>query len=178
MKKFMMIAVMAVAALTANAQKFVGGSFAFASSHVNGKDNSEKTFIVKPEVGFELSDKFDAILGIGYTHQNDAQSTSNTWSFEPTLRYNAVKVGNFGAFVDGGVYYAFTHVNGAENNKNSLGFNITPGIAYELSDKVSVEAKLGDGLYYDHSWTKDVKRTNEFGFTLFNQIMFSVYYNL
>lgn len=176
MKKFLIIAVMAVAAVSANAQKFVGGSFAMTTSHVNGSKSNTNTFIVKPEIGFEVSDKLDAIIGIGYAHDN-SEMTSNTWSFEPTLRYHAVEVGNFGAFVDGGAYYAFTHVNGFDKNQNSVGLHITPGIEYELSEHVSIEAKLGDGLYYDHSWTKDAYRTNSIGFTLFNEITFGVYYN-
>ena len=57
-------------------------------------------------------------------------------------------------------------------------FNLkTPkAIAYSVSDKVTLASHLGDGLYYNHTWMKDVARSNEFGFNLFHGISFGAYY--
>ena len=70
MKKIVMMAVMAVAALTANAQTWVGGEVGFTSSHVNGVGTS-KEFSIKPEVGFGLNEKFDVAIALGYSYSSD-----------------------------------------------------------------------------------------------------------
>ena len=185
MKKIVMMAVMAVAALTANAQTWVGGEVGFTSSHVNGVGTS-KEFSIKPEVGFGLNEKFDVAIALGYTYSSDklksqlggGKFSTNTFEISPYVRYKFVKAGNFFAFVDGGLNYSTIHFQGVKNNVNQFGVSVVPGIAYSVSDKVTLVSHLGEGLYYDHVWMKDVARGNEFGFKLLNQISFGAYVNL
>jgi len=186
MKKIFMMAVMAVAALSANAQVWVGGQVGFGSSHVNGS-STDKEFFFNPEVGYSLSDKFDVALSLGYAYASEkefskggktiASSNANTWKINPYVRYKFVKAGNFFAFVDGGLNYSTIHFQGVKNNVNEFGVAITPGIAYSVSNKVTLVSKLGEGLYYNHVWMKDAARGNEFGLKLLNQISFGAYYN-
>ena len=185
MKKIVMMAVMAVAALSANAQTWVGGELGFTSSHVNGAGTS-KEFSIKPEVGFGLNEKFDVAIALGYTYSSDklknqlggGKFSTNTFEVSPYVRYKFVKAGNFFAFVDGGLEYATTHYNGVSKNENEFGVYVQPGIAYSVSNKVTLVSHLGEGLYYNHQWMKEVYHQNNVGFRLFNGITFGAYVNL
>lgn len=182
-----MMAVMAVAALSANAQVWVGGNIGFGVDHTNLFDskNTDKKFFIQPEVGYSLNDKFDVAIGLGYAYASTKESSilgkaydnANTWTVNPYVRYKFVKAGNFFAFVDGGLGYSSTHYRGASNNVNTFGVAVTPGIAYAVSNKVTLVSHIGDGLYYKHEWVKDVARSNDFGFNLLNQISFGAYVN-
>ena len=194
MKKIFMMAVMAVAALTANAQVWVGGEVGFTSSHVNGL-GTEKNFTLKPEIGYSLNDKFDVAMEIGYAFSSDKlhkklggqKFNANTFEVKPYVRYKFVKAGNFFAFVDGGINYATTHYNTLPKNENEFGVSIVPGIAYSVSNKVTLVSHLGEGLYYNHQWMKDGEKNgytyegyhiNNVGFRLLNSITFGAYVNL
>ncbi|MBR4379469.1 MAG: outer membrane beta-barrel protein [Prevotella sp.] len=190
MKKIFMMAVMAAATLTANAQWWVGGELELTGEHRVGADKTKSTFGIKPEVGYSLNDKMDVALALGYTHSGNFEtqtqtilgtqtvvSSSNQFIINPYLRYKFVKAGNFFAFVDGGVQYSTTHVNGIENNINTIGVAIVPGIAYSVSSKVTLVSKLGDGLYFNHAWQKDTYHQNNYGFKFANAISFGAYYS-
>lgn len=174
MKKFFMIAVMAVAAISASAQTWAGGSLGFSTKHNNGADKNVKAFNINPEVGYSLNDKFDVAIALGYEHFD---GKTNAYSIKPYVRYTFAKEGNFSAFVDGGLNYTTKHTNGVENNENSFGAFVAPGIAYGVSSKVTLVAHLGDGLTFDHNWTKDVARSNKLALDLFNGVSFGAYYN-
>ena len=184
MKKIIMMAVMAVAALSANAQVWVGGEVGFTSSHVNGL-GTEKYFTIKPEVGYSLNDKFDVAIALGYSYSSDKLNknlggykfNSNAFEVNPYVRYKFVKAGNFFAFVDGGLGYATTHYQGVDKNENKFGVYVAPGIAYSVSNKVTLVSHLGEGLYYNHEWMKEAYHQNNVGFRLFNEITFGAYYN-
>lgn len=172
MKKIIMMAVMAVAAVSANAQVWVGGSLGFNNSKDDGAESSVTQFEIKPEVGYSLNENWDVALGIGYSFNNKSVST-NTFEINPYVRYKFVKAGNFYAFCDGGLAYKTEHPQGAEENKNvfSVGFN--PGIGYDLTEKVFLVAHIGD-LSYAHDWQGDAKK-NTFNLSLTNNISFGAY---
>ena len=197
MKKFFVMAVMAVAALNANAQWWAGGELGFGSSHNNGAEVSTKEFTIKPEVGYSLTDKIDVALSVGYIHLSNASlrdyvnenygfdlgrlgvrdGSGNGFTINPYIRYKFVKAGNFFAFVDGGIDYTTLHMNGTDKNANQFGVSVAPGIAYAVSPKVTLVSHIGDGLYYRHSWIKDTAHNNAFGFKLINSISFGAYYS-
>lgn len=174
MKKIFIAAMVAVSALNANAQTWVGGSIGFTTKHVNGTENNTNTFSITPEIGSAIDDNMDVAVALGYTHNN---GKVNTWSIQPYLRYKFVKEGNFTAFLDGGIKYSTEHTNGFDKNKNYMGVNIAPGIAYAVSSNVSLVAHLGDGLKYGHTWTEGISRENKFALDLFNGVSFGAYYN-
>ena len=195
MKKIMMTLAAVAVAATMNAQVWVGGQIGFSTKHVNGTDGNSKTFEIAPEIGYTLDDNFSVAIKLGYGYTSDFTNTepvsmggvviptivnygnANTWSVNPYVRYTFVKVGNFSAFVDGGLNYTTTHIQGADNNVNSFGIGVNPGIAYNVSDKVTLAAHFGKGLYWKHEWCKDSFRTNELGLELLNGVGFSAYYN-
>ncbi|MBQ0022423.1 MAG: outer membrane beta-barrel protein [Prevotellaceae bacterium] len=174
MKKFILAAIVAVSAVAANAQTWAGGSLGFGTSHVNGSETTTKTFNLRPEVGMSISDNVDVAIALGYDHANAATAVKNAWTINPYVRYAFVKAGDFSAFVDGGLGYTTTHTNGFDKNLNAVGVNVTPGIAYAVSPKVTLVSHLGDGLYYNHTW-QDSYHKNAFGLDLFNAISFGAY---
>lgn len=179
----MTLAAVAVAA-TMNAQVWVGGELGFAASHVNGSDNTDKTLTIAPEIGYNLSDNWSVAVALGYSYASSQAIANlgsfdnvNTYAIKPYARYTFVKSGNFSAFVDGGINYATIHVKGADNNFNQFGVSVVPGLAYAVSDKVTLVSHLGSGLYYNHTWMKDFAHVNDYGLNLFNGISFGAYYN-
>jgi len=222
MKKILMTLAAVAVATTMNAQTWIGGELGFSTSHTHSAGEgiypSKTNITVKPEIGYNLNDKFAVAIALGYEYnshvsvsgilggandvwdKNSSNTTTtdarnaNTWSINPYVRYTAIKAGNFSVFVDGGIAYATTHIRKVGDNTNAFGVNITPGIAYAVSDKVSLVAHLGEGLYYAHSWNKGSETklnndgtvdkygrassyNNNFGFKLLNGVSFGAYYN-
>ena len=178
MKKIMMTLAAVCVAATMNAQTWAGGELGFTGKHINGAENSNTTFSIKPEIGYNLDDNLAVAVALGYTHTNPASgSNSNAFSINPYLRYTFVKAGNFSAFFDGGLDYTTTHTQGADKNSNSFGVSVVPGLAYAVSDKVTLVSHLGDGLYFKHYWYEGVSRSSSYGLNLFNAISFGAYYN-
>lgn len=188
MKKIILTALVAVVSLAANAQIWAGGSLSMSSNHLNGQDNSTNLFSITPEIGYSISDNLDIAVALSYGHTNDFKSdiepysyangsTVNSFAIKPFVRYTWVKAGNFSAFVDGGLNIASHHANGADDNLNEMGVFVTPGISYGISSKVRLEAHLGDGFTYNHTWLEDDYRYNKVGLNLLNGISFGAYYN-
>ena len=207
MKKIVMMAVMAVAALSANAQVWVGGEVGFNTTKNTVKiagvssDKTTNNFVLAPEVGYNLNEKWAVAIKLGFGHSdNNAEITelindnydlglkstaTNAFSINPYARYTFVKAGNFSVFADGGVGYTSIHVNGTSdylNNINQFRVGINPGVAYAISPKVSLVAHVGD-LSYQNTWCKaknvDVKVSQgKFNIGLWNSISFGAYVNL
>jgi len=184
MKKIMMTLAAVCVAATMNAQTWVGGELGFTGSHVNGSESTDKTFTLAPEIGYNLDENLAVAVKLGWGYASTQTLASlgtfsnvNTYSINPYARYTFVKAGNFSVFVDGGISYSAIHVQGAEKNINQFGAAVVPGIAYAVSDKVTLVSHLGEGLYFKHTWIEDVARTNNYGLNLFNGISFGAYYN-
>ncbi len=191
MKKIMMTLAAVAVAATMNAQVWVGGEIGFTGNHTNGSDETAKTFDIAPEIGYNLDDNFAVAIKLGYCYTNNfdldelmgttpgvlGTLSANAYTINPYLRYTFVKAGNFSAFIDGGINYTTNHFRGGENNVNQFGAAVVPGIAYAVSDKVTLVSHLGKGLYWNHSWIKDAYRNNSYGLNLLNSISFGAYYN-
>lgn len=192
MKKIMMIAVMAVAALTANAQTWVGGNIGLHTEKTKFESTelySGTNFEIAPEIGYNLNDKWAVAIALSYGHYankvvsfagQDISGTANAFSIKPFVRYTFVKAGNFAVFCDGVLDYSSLHINGVENNLNSTGVAFTPGISYAVSPKVFLVAHVGE-LSYDHTWFDagvGTVKDNAFNIGLTNAISFGAYVNL
>ncbi|MBR6203220.1 MAG: outer membrane beta-barrel protein [Bacteroidaceae bacterium] len=179
--------------------------FSAGKTTVDGdKYGSGAKFNLIPEIGYTINDKFDVALAIGISHANyngsDYEGTAgyeaeegapfglkgldynrNAFKINPYVRYKFAKAGDFTFFVDGGFSYTMIHysnspeVNG-EDNANQWGLGFKPGIAYNLSDKVSLVAHVGE-LSYNFYKRGDVKN-NEFNMGVSgNNISFGAYVN-
>lgn len=178
MKKFLLTAVVAVFALAANAQVWVGGSLGASTSKVtnDGHELYKKNAVkVAPTIGYTYNDDWDFALDLIYEHADGKGTNSNAFGFAPYARYKFVKAGAFKAFVEGGFSYENTHVSGFDKNVNDWEIFIRPGVSYDLSKKVTIDAKLG-ALNYQFEKQGDLK-TNTFGLDLHSDVQFGVYYN-
>lgn len=192
MKKILMTIAAAFVAVSMNAQDlWVGGSLGYTSSHDQGNTYSDQTLTVKPEIGFQFSENLDFAIALGFSRNvyDNATPSRNTFSIQPYARYKFLKAGGFTAFVDGGLDYSTTHNKGDKNNTNKFGVFVTPGIAYAVSDKVTLVSHLGNGLFFNHEFREGFEgdadhaaqrpiHTNNLGLQLFNGVSFGLYVNL
>lgn len=176
MRKLIFTLVIALGAFfSVNAQEvgqmWVGGTVGLWSSKVKGADN-ELSFKVLPEFGYVISDNVGIGISLGGGHTyggelnfKDGQSggrAANYYRVNPFVRYAFLK-GDMGSlFFDGGVGYEHWKVcnGGPKTNRLDVGFK--PGVALNVSDKVSLIGKFGF-LGYKYDKQGDVKR-NSFGF--------------
>lgn len=151
-------------------QFWVGGTAGVWSSKVKG-DDSQLSFKVMPEFGYNFTDNLAVGLAIGGAHTHGGlnftednmtgKSATNEYTVSPFLRYTAIK-GNIGSiFLDGGVDYTWSKGcnGGAKGNQMEIG--IRPGLALNLSEKVSLISKFGF-LGYQYDKQGDTKK-NSFG---------------
>ena len=127
MKKFVLMAVMAVASLTASAQWYVGGGL---NLNIDSPKNGSSTtkFSLSPEAGYSFNDKWGAGLAL------TLNTKPSSWEFHPYARYTFAKSGAVNFFCDGGLDFC---IDGAYD----WGVSIAPGIAYSICPKVTVLAK-------------------------------------
>ncbi|MBQ4278266.1 MAG: porin family protein [Bacteroidaceae bacterium] len=188
MKKIILSALVAVCTLSASAQTWIGGEVGFNSSttKIGGVKTTATTFTVAPEVGYTLNDKFDVAVKVAYGHasHNDEILGAQLGDFEranaievnPYVRYTFARTGALSFFIDGGLTYATAHVKGLDENANAFGVAFNPGLAYGLSDKVSLVAHIGDASYSHTKW--GAIKNDQFNLGLTNAITFGVYFGL
>jgi len=185
MKKIILSAIVAVCAISANAQIWAGGSVGFNVGKVgDGADNITK-FEIAPEVGYNVSDNLAVALELGFTSQNGAfdaegypagankyNKSLTSFRVNPYARYTFAESGIAKFFVDGGM--SFTTYN--QDRGNTIGFGVRPGVAIELSEKVSVVTKLG---YVGYKFASEkAGKGNVFGLGIDNtNLSFGIYYN-
>ena len=168
----MMIAAMMVAAVSTNAQVYVGGSLGLNVKSIDGE--STTTWSILPEVGYNLDDNWavGAVLGYGESGKDD--NKRKRFEISPYARYTAIKLNNINVFLDGTVSYVNNDNAGAKTNV--FGVGIKPGVAVNLDEKLSFVAHFGF-LGYENSKPKDGVATNTFGLSLDNSLAFGLYYN-
>ena len=169
MKRFFLSAIVAVIAMTANAQIWVGGELGFTYTDFDSHDESMTSFVIAPEVGYTLNEKWDIAIALGdrYSKMKNHDATNDIY-VNPYARYTFFKTGKVGFFVDGG----FSILTG--DSPTEFGVGIRPGIKFAASDKVTLVASFG-GLGY-----KKVEDSySQFGFDVNgNKLMFGCYYSL
>lgn len=179
MKKLFSLIAVAFVAMSVNAQVYVGGSLGIDawSSQKNAGDRSETTFIILPEVGYNLNDEWAVGTVIGYVsdkwnHINGISESAFT--FNPYARYTYLKAGKVSLFVDGGV--DFTTASKADWNELAIG--LKPGLAVSLSDNISFVSHLGFIGYDVLNPDGDDNNISKFGLDLSgNNLTFGLYFN-
>ncbi len=175
MKKLILAAAFVACALGANAQTWVGGSLGLDFYKLDGADDTQTTFSIKPEVGYTLNEKWDLAIGLGFSSVSnlncvkDANATE--FGVNPYARYTFANFDKVGFFVDGGVDLGiFKPKNG--DSQTSFFVGLRPGVKYAASDKITFVAHLGSFGY------KSVQDTyTDFGLNLTNNIAFGLYYS-
>ena len=92
------------------------------------------------------------------------------------MRYTFARTGALSFFIDGGLNFASAHVKGYDKNATAFGVGFQPGLAYGLSEKVTLVAHVGDASYSHTKW--DAIKSDQFNLGLTNAITFGVYFGL
>ena len=181
MKKLLMTLVASVAiAVSANAQVFVGGSVGFGSVKVAGND-SEVTYKIVPEVGYNFNKNWAIGLKIGYqkgacnlVDEEIAQDVNKkVFTVAPYGRYTFVHSKYVNVFIDLGLGFASYIDKGTQ-----FDLGVTPGVAVNLSDKLSFVSHIGFAGFKTFSPKGDGKSSSKFGVDLDqNNLTFGLYYN-
>lgn len=169
MKKYFLMAIMAVAAVTASAQVYVGGSLGFSSVKPDG-GKSQTAFNINPEVGYSLSDNLAVGAVLGFDYAKDAYTA---FEVSPYVRYKAIQWDKVNIFLDGAVGITSYKPDGG-SSATAWNVGIKPGIEFKATDKISLVAHMGFLGYEDNH---KVDGTKSFGVNLHNDITFGVYYN-
>jgi hypothetical protein len=176
MKKIMMIAAMMVAAVSANAQWYVGGTLGYSYQKNKNTDVKTNTFTILPEVGYNLNENWAVGGKIGYGYEKTGDIKTNTFIVNPYVRYTFVKLEKVNFFCDGG--FEYDYVKTGEAKGNGFGINFRPGVAVNLNEKVSFVAHFGKFGWDTFKW-KDAESVNnvDLGVNL-AAIDFGLYFNL
>lgn len=190
MKKLFLTVAVAAVALAANAQVYVGGELGFWRS----TDKNHTSLAIKPEVGYQLSDKWDLGIGIGYNYDYvgkgkiDGSTVSkvkvNSFEVDPYARWSFAKFGPVRLFLDMGFgvnTYKTKYdvlVSGAENigagkyvsmtSDAQVGWRVgvQPGIAVGLTKNIDFIAHVGFLGYQDADDDYCAYGEQGFGFNL------------
>jgi hypothetical protein len=191
MKKILMTLATAFVAVSMSAQNnmYVGGSLGYTKTAFDG-DELNHTLRIMPEFGVQLNEQWGVGVEFGYdatTEKGTPDLTSSTFTFAPYARYTALKFGPVNVFADGQFSYDMTNNetvglggNAEDNKENAWKIAIKPGIAYNITDNLSLVAKLGDVIGYRSSKpdADGAKATTTFSFLdLSNAITFGIFYN-
>ncbi|MBF1385118.1 outer membrane beta-barrel protein [Prevotella aurantiaca] len=189
MKKILMTLAVAFVAVAANAQVYVGGSLGVASSEILGGDDVT-TYQVLPEIGYNINNNWaiGTVLGWGKGKPVSIEKgkpvsieseTNNYVTFQPYARFTFAHSKFVNAFIDGIVgytHYNHAHVGGSSYDQWTIG--LKPGVAVNLSKKVSFVAHVGFAGWESLKAEKAEKDSHALGVSLDgNNVTFGVYYN-
>lgn len=177
MKKFLMTIVAAVAAISVNAQVYLGGSVGFQVTSHDG--NSTTAWNVTPEVGYTLSDDLAIGIALGYGEAGKDATKVKTLGVNPYLRYNFLKFDHVNIFFDGGFGFANVDSKSLGYKTNTWNVGLKPGVSLNLNENVSFVAHLGFlGFQSAKPDFDGAKATNTFGVDLdATNVNFGLYFN-
>lgn len=207
MKKLFITIAFVAAAMFASAQLYVGGSLGFGTQTgkeefktddltVTTDDPKVFGFTFAPSVGFMFADNMgvgvDLLFGLDQSKykSDDYTATYKTTNigFAPYFRYVFAEVDNFKFYADAKLKYVLSTPKGkvemgettteiTGDKTTTFGFGIVPGMAYQLTDNISMNCALNIlelGFQSTKTVDKDhveegvvgdlTTKTNEFGF--------------
>ena len=181
MKKIFLSVAVAAMSLTASAQVYVGGEVgAWRNSDAN-----TTTVSIQPEVGYKLSEKWDLGIGIGYAHAYNKGVAVNAFQVDPYARWNYVKFGPVGLFLDMGfgINTYKTKIKDGESSDANTAWcvGVAPGVRVNLTKHIDFIAHIGFLGYRDSNDTYTLTKPygqDGFGFFLSgNDLTFGINYN-
>lgn len=142
MKKFLTLAVLAIASLSASAQWYLGGTFG-----VNRNDTDNTTsFTLAPEFGYGFNDTWSLGGTVAYQYKYLSGLKSNLFSLNPYARWTFARVADdkLHFFVDGGLGLGIGSTNDG-NEKTAVTWNIgfKPGVSYNFNEHWTILAHIG-----------------------------------
>lgn len=142
MKKFLLMAAMAVVSLGASAQSwYSGGQVTFGRTTDSSSGVKSTQVTVLPEIGRQLTGNFavGSVLGVSYRKAGDEEKT--IFKVNPYARYTYFHSKGLRLFMDGGVDLGIGRAHG--HTAVEYGIGLRPGISYDLSDRFSLIAHVG-----------------------------------
>lgn len=174
MKKFLLLMVVAVSSLAANAQYYVGGE---VGAWRNSDDN-HTTFTLAPEFGFGLSDKWAIGLSFAYGHEYFEGVKQNSVAVDPYARWSYAKFGPVSLFLDMGFGVAAYKLKDADDSQVAWRVGVQPGVNVTLTKQLSFVAHVGYLGYRNADDGISPYGEQGFGFNLSgNDLTFGLYYN-
>ena len=175
MKKFILMAVMALSSLAASAQLYVGGSvdLSLRDTKVGKADSYSTTFFgVAPEIGYNINKEFAVGLGIGYntTKVGNADAVGDFF-VSPYLRYTFFHGRPCNVFAD-----AFFRYDSYDPGSNGWELGIRPGLAFNLGANWTMTATTTLFSYGQAGEDPNKVKTTTFKFTPSN-VALGFYYN-
>lgn len=159
MKKIILMAVMAVATLTASAQVYVAGSFDLGVSSVkvgDGDSESTTTFALSPEIGYSFNNMWavGAELGFGTSKTDDVKAITN-WKVSPYVRCTFGELAS-GVNVFAEAYYTHKWFSQGDADWNGWAVGVRPGVSVSLGSNWSMVGKM---VLFQYSKYDEVKTT-------------------
>ena len=178
MKKFLLLAAMAVMTLGASAQNwYSGGQLTFGRTTDSASGVKSTQVTVLPEIGYNMTDNFavGSVLGVSYRKAGDEEKT--IFKVNPYARYTYFQNGNLRLFMDGGVDLGIGRAHGSTAVEYGIG--LRPGVSYNLTDRFSLVAHVGFLGYQSGNRPAKNNGANEnWGLNLnSNNLMFGFYYH-
>lgn len=172
MKKIFAVALVAMMALTANAQVFVGGAVGYNSTKASKNAKSVNSFVFTPEVGYNINEDWTVGVTLDYQSTEANDQTLSGIGAGIYGRYNYLKSGMVTLFVEAGVdFLSHNHSRGTEYS-----VALRPGLSVALSEKLSLVAKTGLLGYSKES--DKLGGGSNFGIGVDNtDLSFGLYYN-
>lgn len=174
MKKLFALVALLACMTTANAQWFVGGSFAYTSSKLDagGADQSGSSFKILPDIGYQYTEDLSFGVQVGYSHGfasfgsltasdiksmvaslggfysdiNDEDLKLNSITIAPYVRYNVLKFDRVKLFIEGYVGYDEISSEGRPNTNGGTSNNETKITAFEIGARPGISLALSDNL--------------------------------
>ncbi|MCF0196156.1 MAG: outer membrane beta-barrel protein [Bacteroidaceae bacterium] len=165
MRKVLLVAVMAVASLAANAQAYIGGTVGVSTETLKNVESVSNTTVrIAPTFGYSFNDKWGMGVSLGYgydtakasTFFGTVKGTCNTFYIAPYARFTFAKAGMVDFLVDGVLGYSVTSVKGADKCIHGIGIGLEPGIAINVCKSVSIVAKTTDLLSWKYEMWGDL----------------------
>jgi hypothetical protein len=174
--------------ISSNAQVFVGGNFGFNTANnkslygtTTTQEGSNFSFTLSPIVGKFLSEKFavgvelDLSLSGNKTGVNtETTNKSSSMGLSPFLRYYALKWNKLSLFGQGNIGVEFSSssvkTDGVTNDgpkSTRLYLSIYPGLAYDITDKLSLQTSLNI-LSFGYNYSSSKEGTSKYNSSSFN----------
>ena len=176
MKKIILSAIVAVCAISANAQVWAGGRLGFVATSGDAYAETQTQLTIAPEVGYAINEKVDIAAALNFSLLNNRNGVKDqnftTIEIEPYARYTFAEAGIAKFFVDGYVSFGSYKQKGFDAT-TAFGVGVRPGVKVALADNVNLVTTLGSLGYY--SVKDDYDR---FGFDLNSKgLTFGLYFN-
>lgn len=142
MKKLLVVVAAALVSFAANAQFYAGGMVGLDIYSAN--DDTTVSFNIAPELGYNVSEDLSVGLALGYGTSKNLDAFAVT----PYVRYYFCDLGNARLFGD--AYYSWQQIKVAGYKNDSSNIGVEAGIAYPLTNTVSLVTKFS-GANYDLS---------------------------